>query len=229
MATERRILIVDNDDTLIGVLNKQLQLDEGFLATKARTAKEGFELAKTDYFDVILLDVSLPDMDGYDACRLMRQNSVTSPIMMLTRTNSDAGILFGLDAGANDYIAKPFRLGVLLARLRAHIRQHDRSDNVVFSIGPYRFKPSDKVLVRDTDQCKLRLTDKETAILKYLHKAGDKVVSREVLLDQVWGYNASVTTHTLETHIYRLRQKIEPDPSNVKFLITELGGYRLKP
>jgi DNA-binding response OmpR family regulator len=98
----------------------------------------------------------------------------------------------------------------------------------VFSIGPYRFQPSNKTLVRDTDQCRFRLTDKETAILKYLYRAGEKVVSREVLLDEVWGYNANVTTHTLETHVYRLRQKIEPDPSNVTILITEPGGYRLE-
>lgn len=228
MTGERRILIVDGDDTLRSVLNEQLQLREKFLTTTAETAKECLKLAKTDWFDVILLGLDLPDMNGREACRLMRKNSVTSPILMLTETNTDADTILGIDAGANECIAKPFRLGVLLAKIRAHISQHDRSDDVVFSIGPYSFQPSNKTLVRNTDHCKFRLTDKETAILKHLYRAGANVVSRETLLDEVWGYNANVTTHTLETHVYRLRQKIEPDPSNVAILITEPGGYRLE-
>ena len=229
MTSGKRILIVDDDPTLLEMLSEQLQLHEEFLTSGAATAGEALEQAKEDYFDVILLDVGLPDMDGREVCRLMRRNGVTSPIIMLTGADTDADTILGLDAGANDYITKPFRLGVLLARLRAHIRQHERSDDAVFTIGPYTFHPSNKQLVNNEDEKKVRLTDKETAILKYLYRAGDKVVSRDVLLDEVWGYNASVTTHTLETHVYRLRQKIEADPSNARILITEPGGYRLVP
>ena len=229
MTTGKRILIVDDDATLLEMLSEQLQLHEEFLTVGAKSATEALDLAKEDYFDVILLDVGLPDMDGREVCRLMRRNGVTSPIIMRTGADTDADTILGLDAGANDYITKPFRLGVLLARLRAHIRQHERSDDAVFAIGPYTFQPSNKLLVNETDEKKVRLTDKETAILKYLYRAGDKVVSRDVLLDEVWGYNASVTTHTLETHVYRLRQKIEADPSNAQILITEPGGYRLVP
>ena len=113
--------------------------------------------------------------------------------------------------------------------MRAHIRQDERSDDAVFTIRPYTFQPSNKLLINNEDEKKVRLTDKETAILKYLYRSGDKVVSRDVLLDEVWGYNSSVTTHTLETHVYRLRQKIEENPSSARILITEPGGYRLVP
>ena len=229
MSNGKRILIVDDDPVLLEMLSEQLKLHEEFLTSGAATAGEALDQAKEDYFDVILLDVGLPDMDGREVCRLMRRNGVTSPIIMLTGADTDADTILGLDAGANDYITKPFRLGVLLARLRAHIRQHERSDDAVFTIGPYTFQPSNKLLVNNEDDKKVRLTDKETAILKYLYRAGEKDVSRDVLLDEVWGYNASVTTHTLETHVYRLRQKIEADPSNAVILITEPGGYRLVP
>ncbi len=229
MTSGKRILIVEDDTTLLEMLSEQLQLHEEFSTLGATSATEALELAKEDYFDVILLDVGLPDMDGREVCRLMRRNGVTSPIIMLTGADTDADTILGLDAGANDYITKPFRLGVLLARLRAHIRQHERSDDAVFTIGPYTFQPSNKLLINNEDEKKVRLTDKETAILKYLYRSGDKVVSRDVLLDEVWGYNASVTTHTLETHVYRLRQKIEAEPSNARILVTEPGGYRLVP
>ena len=229
MTTGKQILIVDDDTTLLEMLGEQLQLHEEFSTTGAKSATEALDLAKEDYFDVIILDVGLPDMDGREVCRLMRRNGVTSPIIMLTGADTDADTILGLDAGANDYITKPFRLGVLLARLRAHIRQHERSDDAVFTIGPYTFQPSNKLLVNNGDDKKVRLTDKETAILKYLYRAGNKVVSRDVLLDEVWGYNAGVTTHTLETHVYRLRQKIEADPSSAQILVTEPGGYKLVP
>lgn len=229
MSDGKRVLIVDDDDTLLQMLGEQLQLHEEFVPSGAKTGAEALELAKKDHFDVIILDVGLPDMDGREVCRLMRRNGVTSPILILTGADTEADTILGLDSGANDYITKPFRLGVLLARIRAHMRQHERSDDAVFTIGPYTFQPSAKLLVDNSDNRKVRLTDKEAAILKYLYRASDRVVSREVLLDEVWGYSAEVTTHTLETHVYRLRQKIEKDPSNARILITEPGGYRLVP
>lgn len=147
---------------------------------------------------------------------------------MLTAQDSDADMILGLESGANDYVVKPFRFAVLLARIRAQLRQHEQSEDAVFSIGPYTFRPAAKILL-GSDGSKIRLTEKETSILKYLYRAGERVVTREVLLHEVWGYNAGVTTHTLETHIYRLRQKIERDPSNAELLITETGGYKLVP
>ena len=227
MSNGKQILIVDDDVALLEMLCEQLQLYEEFETSTAASGAEALEQSKGSYFDVIILDVGLPDMDGREACRLMRRNGVTSPIIMLTGADTDADTILGLDAGANDYITKPFRLGVLLARLRAHIRQHERSDDAVFTIGPYSFQPGSKLLLETETNQKVRLTDKEASILKYLYRCGDKVVSRDVLLDEVWGYNAGVTTHTLETHVYRLRQKIEKDPSNAQILLTEPGGYKL--
>ena len=229
MSNGKRILIVDDDEDLVGMLSDQLKLHEEFQVTTSLSAADSLEIVKSVIFDMILLDVGLPDMDGREVCRLMRRGGVRTPIIMLTGADTDADSILGLDAGANDYVTKPFKLGVLLARLRAHIRQHERSDDAVFSIGPYTFQPANKLLVRDADQRKVRLTDKETAILKYLFWAGDKPVARDKLLDEVWGYNAAVTTHTLETHVYRLRQKIEADPSIAKILVTEPGGYKLVP
>lgn len=229
MSNGKRILIVDDDEDLAEMLSEQLKLHEEFQVDTAFSAAASLEIAKENNFDIILLDVGLPDMDGREVCRLMRRGGVRAPIIMLTGADTDADTILGLDAGANDYVTKPFKLGVLLARLRAHIRQHERSDDAVFTVGPYIFQPANKLLVRESDQRKVRLTDKETAILKYLYRAGDKAVAREKLLDEVWGYNAAVTTHTLETHVYRLRQKIEDDPSGAKLLVTEAGGYKLVP
>jgi DNA-binding response OmpR family regulator len=229
MSAERRILIVDDDAALRHSLAEQLQLHEEFLAAQAPTAGEALDMAKTQYFDAILLDVGLPDMDGRELCRLLRRSGVRAPILMLTGADTDADAILGLDSGANDYITKPFRLSVLLARLRAQLRQHEQSEDAVFTIGPYTFRPSAKLLIDATGRKKVRLTEKETAILKYLFRAGDRVIGRETLLGEVWGYNAGVTTHTLETHIYRLRQKIEREPSKAEILVTEPGGYRLVP
>ncbi|MBK8909316.1 MAG: response regulator transcription factor [Rhodospirillales bacterium] len=229
MINGKRVLLVDDDDALRETLSEQLRLHEEFTIVAAANGARALELTRRDYYDVIILDVGLPDMDGRELCRLMRRSGVKAPIIMLTGADTDADTILALDSGANDYVTKPFRLAVLLARLRAHIRQHERSDDAVFSIGPYSFQPSVKVLVNDETNRKIRLTDKETAILKYLYRAGSKVIGRDVLLGEVWGYNAGVTTHTLETHVYRLRQKIEPDPANARILVTEAGGYRLIP
>ena len=227
--TGKKILLVDDDDALRTSLGEQLRLHEEFITSEADNATKALEAAKGEYFDAILLDVGLPDMDGREVCRLMRRNGVKSPIIMLTAAESDADTILGLDAGANDYVTKPFKLAVLLARLRAQLRQHEQSEDAVFTIGPYTFRPSVKLLVHGENKKKVRLTEKETAILKYLYRSGHMVVGRDTLLGEVWGYNAGVTTHTLETHVYRLRQKIEADPSNARILVTEPGGYRLVP
>lgn len=228
MIGTKKILLVDDDDVLRDSLAEQLELDDEFACAAVATAEAGIEHAKNNHVDLVLLDVGLPDMDGREACRLMREGGVTVPIVMLTGVDTDADTILGLDAGANDYVTKPFRFGVLLARMRAHLRSHEQSEDAVFTIGPYTFRPSVKLLV-DENEKKIRLTEKETAILKFLYRAGGKMVPRDVLLAEVWGYNSGVTTHTLETHIYRLRRKIEKNPPDAQILVTESGGYKLVP
>ncbi len=225
--TGKKVLLVDDDEALRQSLGDQLRLHEEFQIVEADNGSSALDLAKSEYFDAILLDVGLPDMDGREVCRLMRRNGVKSPIIMLTAAESDADTVLGLDAGANDYITKPFRLGVLLARLRVQLRQHEQSGDAVFTIGPYTFRTSAKLLIHGETKKRVRLTEKETSTLKYLCRSGSSVVGRETLLAEVWGYSAGVTTHTVETHMYRLRQKIESDPSDPKILMTKPGGYQL--
>ncbi len=226
MAKLNKILLVDDDDDLREALSEQLVTTDEFDVFEAANGAEAMEQVRAGQFDMAILDVGLPDTDGRELCKRMRKAGFKSPVIMLTGHDSDADTILGLDSGANDYITKPFKLPVLLARLRAQLRQHEQSENAVFQLGPYLFKPAQKMLIDENDR-KIRLTEKETNILKFLYRAPEGVVPRDVLLHEVWGYNAGVTTHTLETHIYRLRQKIEPDPSNVSILVTESGGYRL--
>ena len=224
----RKILVVDDDDVLRDSLVEQLSLYEEFEIVPSATAAKGVQRARAEPVDLVIMDVGLPDMDGREAVKLLRKGGFKAPVIMLTGQDSESDTILGLEAGANDYVTKPFRFAVLLARIRAQLRQHDQSEDAVFSIGRYTFRPSSKMLV-DEKGGKIRLTEKETSILKFLYRAGEKVITRDVLLHEVWGYNSGVTTHTLETHIYRLRQKIERDPSKAELLVTEAGGYKLVP
>jgi DNA-binding response OmpR family regulator len=228
MSNVRRILLVDDDNDLRTLLAEQLALHEEFGIMQAATALEGIQSVRGDHVDLVLMDVGLPDMDGREAVRVMRKNGFKSPIIMLTANDTEADTVLGLEAGANDYVAKPFRFAVLLARVRAHLRQYEASEDAQFNVGPYIFRPGAKMLVTEKGS-KVRLTEKETSILRYLYRAGQRVVPRDVLLQEVWGYNAAVTTHTLETHVYRLRQKIEKDPGQARILVTDAGGYKLVP
>ena len=226
MAQLKKILLIDDDEDLREALSEQLIMTEDFDVFEAANGQDALVKVKEATYDIVILDVGLPDTDGRDLCRVMRKQGVKSPILMLTGQATDADTILGLDAGANDYVTKPFKFPVLLARVRAQLRQHEQSEDAIFTLGPYTFKPSAKMLITE-DQKKIRLTEKETNILKFLYRSTEGVVPRDVLLHEVWGYNAGVTTHTLETHIYRLRQKIEPNPSKARLLVTEAGGYRL--
>lgn len=233
MAVKKRLLIVDDDEPLREELVEQFALYKEFDVTDVGTAGEGIKATEAGTFDLIILDVDLPDMLGTEACQLMRTAGVASPIVMLTGNDGDMNEILGLNSGANDYVTKPFKFAVLLARLRAHLRSFEQSEDAIFQVGPYEFAPAFKKLTPPTVEGEapprdIRLTEKETNILKYLYRAGGKPVSREELLHEVWGYNSGVTTHTLETHVYRLRQKIEPEKGVAALLVTEPGGYRLE-
>ena len=229
MAGPRPVLIVEDDAALAATLAEQLALEGEFepVAVSRLAEAEARLTAPDARFDLVLLDVTLPDGDGRDFCAHLRRRGLRMPVVMLTGADAEADIVAGLDSGANDYIAKPFRMNELLARIRAQLRVYDSSEDAVFKVGPYLFRPSAKQLQDSARGKRLRLTEKEAAILKFLHRAGGKPVPRQILLNEVWGYNSNVTTHTLETHIYRLRQKIEPDPTDARLLVTESGGYRL--
>jgi DNA-binding response OmpR family regulator len=222
----KTILLIDDDDDLRDALSEQFVMTEEFNVIEAANGTQALQQVKDGQLDLLIIDVGLPDTDGRELCRLMRKQGLKTPVIVLSGHVTDADTILGLDAGANDYVTKPFKFPVLLARIRAQLRQHEQSEDAVFKLGPYSFRPALKILVAE-DNSKIRLTEKETNILKFLHRAPIPVVPRDMLLREVWGYKAAVTTHTLETHIYRLRQKIEPDPTNVRLLLTEPGGYRL--
>jgi DNA-binding response OmpR family regulator len=226
MTQARRILIVDDDVDLRNALVEQIAMHPEFEVDAVDTAEAALKSVPDSPPDLVIMDVGLPDLDGREAVRRLRREGYRKPIIMLTAHDSDADAVAGLDSGANDYVGKPFRFVVLLARIRSQLRQYEASEDAEFQVGPYTFRPTTKNLV-DAQGVKLRLTEKEAAILRYLHRADQQPVPRETLLKNVWGYNANVTTHTLETHIYRLRQKIENNPAEAQLLVTEGGGYKL--
>lgn len=225
--TKPHILLVDDDRDLREALEEQLTHKAEFKVSQVGDGHSGISFATdaTNGVDLIILDVGLPDEDGRNICRMMRDKGVTCPILMLTAQDTDLDTIKGLTAGANDYIAKPFKFAVLLARIYTHMRQYAQTEHATVKIGPYIFKAAAKTLT-DMHGDIIRLTEKETNILQYLYKSG-KSVSKDVLLEKVWGYNSDIATHTLETHIYRLRQKIEPNPNEVTLLLKDDEGYRL--
>ena len=227
----RPILIVEDDAALRASLAEQIALAGDFTADAAESASEAAaKLGSAEArYDAILLDIGLPDADGREFCAQLRREGKRMPVIMLTGADAEQDVVRGLEAGANDYVTKPFRPGELLARVQAQLRLFDNSEDAVLAIGPYLFRPSAKLLTEPARGRKIRLTDKEASILKYLYRAGAKAVARQVLLNEVWGYNSAVASHTLETHIYRLRQKMEPDPANTRLLLTAAGGYLLDP
>ncbi|HTO40674.1 MAG TPA: response regulator transcription factor [Rhizomicrobium sp.] len=226
MPRTKRVLLVDDDTMLRSSLAEQLAAEGDFEPVEVDSCSAARVALQDGMFDCMILDVGLPDGDGRALARSFRADGITCPILLLTMADNEADGLGDL-SGVNDFITKPFRFAALLARLHGHLRSHGQSEDTAYRIGPYAFQPSAKLLI-DAKGKRVRLTEKETNILKFLYRSGD-TVARETLLHEVWGYNPAVTTHTLETHIYRLRQKIEASPGQAQLLVTESGGYRLMP
>ena len=229
MSAKRCLLVAEHDAADGEVLVDHLAGKHGFAVSIAGTlrAVDAIIKAKGTRFDALILDVAMPDGDGVDFCAKLRWQGDNTSVIMLTGPDTEADVVRGLDAGASDYIAKPFRLNELLARLRAQWRIGDDRQETAFSLGPYTFRPSTRQLHDPINNCRIPLTNKEAAILKLLILSDGRPVSRQMLLREVWGYHADATTHTVETHIHRLRRKMEPYPRRPTLLLSENGGYRL--
>ncbi len=228
MGDREKLLLIEDDDAIREALRAQLLLNEKFTINEACSGVEGVREAKEGQYDLIILDAGMPDMDGREACRLMREAGLGAPIIMMIGADTEADAILSSSYPPNDYVTKPFKFSVLLARIIAQLHQRKHSEAEMLTVGPYSFRPDIKTIT-DTENRdrKIRLTEKEAAILEALARAEGRSIDRATLLNQVWGYGSGVTTHTLETHIYRLRQKIERDPSKAELLVTEPGGYRL--
>ena len=226
MVTRKTVLLACSDDNLRVSLMEQLCTYDEFQIIESGGSLEAIQLSKKSNFDAIILDSESQDIDGLSAARLMRSSGTEAVIIMMMGSDAIDNNDLYTKAGLSDYVIRPFRFSEFLKLLRARIRQQEQGGANLISIGPYIFYPARSLLTYDEDH-KIRLTEKEVAILKYLYKSKNLVVSRESLLEGVWGYKAVITTHTLETHVYRLRRKIEVDPYNAVILVTESGGYRL--
>jgi DNA-binding response OmpR family regulator len=228
MTAARPILIVEDDDDQRTLLIEGLSLSNEFDISVAATLGEAEALlgVADARFDTVILDLGMPDGNGLDYVTKMRKQGQAMPIIILSGSCDEIDVVRALDAGANDYVTKPFGINELLARLRTQLRIFEKSESATFTIGHYSFRPAARLLV-DGSKRRFHLTNKEVQILKFLYRAGAMPVSRPALLEGIWGYNSRMETHTLETHIYRLRQKIEIDPSDCQIVVTSGGGYRL--
>jgi DNA-binding response OmpR family regulator len=222
-----RILIVEDEVPMRAALEQTLR-SEGFTVASAADGEAGLERACSEPFDLILLDVMMPKLDGYAVCRSLRQHGCDAPVLMLTAKGQVDDRVTGLDSGADDYLTKPFSLKELLARVHALLRRFQRSEPVTdpFPIGDAEIHFSKRQLWRASESHEL--TEKEVGMLKLLIEAKGEPVSREKFLDRVWGYEAYPSTRTVDNFVLALRKKLEHDPGQPKHLVTVRAyGYRL--
>ncbi len=224
---KEKILIIEDEEDLVKGLRLNLA-DEGYEVGWASDGVEGLRKALEERPDLIILDIMLPKMNGLDICRELRQKNISIPIIMLTAKGEEIDKVLGLEIGADDYMTKPFSIRELLARIKAHLRREKRERKTIPDV--YRFGDVEidfthfKVKRKDKE---LDLTSLEIAILKYFIAHKEEVVTREALLDKVWGYEKYPTTRTIDNHILKLRKKIERDPSHPEYILSVYGeGYR---
>ncbi len=228
MVKRKTILFVSEALLLKELLLDQLQKQGEYLLEESLSVTEAISIIVKEHFDCILIDSSLADVSLSNLCENIRQKGVRSPIVLVAEERGEDVAIAALDAGANDYVLKPFKINVLVAKIRSNIRQFEQSEFAILRFGRFSFKPGDKILLNNSSKEEVRLTDKETAIIKLLYLSGGEVVTRATLLEEVWGYNTTLTTHTLETHIYRIRQKVGNASSGQDFIATESEGYRMQ-
>lgn len=231
-STKRRVLIIEDEQELAGLLKRHLE-DNGFAAQTVGRGDDGVRLAEADAFDLILLDLMLPGMDGIEVCRRLRARSLRTPIVMVTARSTEVEKVLGLEMGADDYIAKPFGLAELTARVKAILRRVDTlqttadADALPISLSnSVRIDPATRqVLVRGQA---VSLTPKEYDLLLHFARNPGRVYSRSQLLDAVWGYSHDGYEHAVNCHINRLRSKIESNHARPELLLTVWGvGYKL--
>jgi len=225
-APNGRLLVIDDDPFLRATLKEQFAVEGFHEVFEAENLVEAFQQVDARAPDLVILDIRLPDGNGIEICRKLRERGFTRPIIMLTGQNAEQDIIASLEAGANDYVTKPMRMGELLARVKSQLWQHRASDTARFSIGGLSFIPANKLLKSADESRKVILTEKESTILKYLYRAHPSCVPKEELLAEVWGFQNGLSTHTVETHIYRLRQKVKR-LTNKNLIITSSLGYSL--
>ena len=226
MNSSTKILLVNSDRDLSDALIYQLSLNDKYQIIET-DEDNVFTQINNNSFNIVIINSQPSKLNGHNLTKKLRTGGFKNPIIMLITQSDASNVDNKLTIEANEHIIKPFKYPALLKSIELQLRQFGKSEDTQHNIGSYVFKPNSKVL--ENKKKSIRLTEKENDILKFLYQNLETIVSREILLHEVWGYNSKVTTHTLETHIYRLRQKIEIDPANACFLITETGGYRLNP
>ena len=227
MSSSTKILLVNSDRDLSEALIYQLSLNDKYQIIES-DVDNVFTQINNNSFNIVIINSQPSKLNGHNLTKKLRTGGFKNPIIMLITQSDASNVDNKLTIEANEHIIKPFKYPALLKSIELQLRQFGKTEGTQHNIGSYLFKPNSKILEADGNKS-IRLTEKENDILKFLYQNLETIVSRETLLHEVWGYNSKVTTHTLETHIYRLRQKIEIDPANACFLITETGGYRLKP
>jgi two-component system alkaline phosphatase synthesis response regulator PhoP len=224
---KKKILIIEDEQDLIKGLKLNLS-DEGYDVDWAVNGAEGLRKAIEEAPDLIILDIMLPEMDGLEVCRKLRQKSIDIPIIMLTAKGGEIDKVVGLEIGADDYMTKPFSIRELLARIKARLRQSEKemkSVPEIYSFGDIEIDFARFIIRRKGKE--QDLTSLETDILKYFVIHRGEVVARNDFLDKIWGYESYPTTRTIDNHILKLRKKIEDDPSHPRYIISVYGGgYR---
>lgn len=220
-----RILLVEDDTAIARSLKEGLE-DESYAVDIAHDGSEGYRTAAADDYDVIILDIMLPGMNGYEVCRALRNDGNKTPILMLTARDTERDIVEGLDTGADDYLAKPFSFDVLLARIRALLRRPNEKLEEIIQVGDLKLDPSSKRVTRASQE--ISLTAKEYSVLEYLMRNKGKVLSKEQIISHVWDFDADVLPNNVELFIMFLRRKIDK-PFKSKLIHTVSGfGYKLE-